>query len=530
VPLKWRWVLIVALTVLSCVLAYPPSQKIKLGLDLKGGIHLVMRVKTDDAVKAATDLDLELLRAELQKKGVVPQRIDSSGVDRIDVRGVDSTKAPVLREVVSSQFSAWRLSGGGEDSYRLTLNPARSREIRESSVRQALETIRSRIDKFGVTEPVVQEMGFTGSGEDRILVQLPGIQNTERVKELIGSPAYLEWKMVSIPPGYKAEDFQRASPTTREHLLSLFGGQLPDDTDLFPAEHQPPGGEPLYWPCKKTSPITGNDLKDARRDIGRLGETVVQFRLTSDAGSRFEELTRANQGQLLAILLDKKVISAPRINATIRDTGVIEGSFTLDSAEDLAIKLRSGALPAGMELLEERSVGPSLGADSIRHGIVASVLGGTLVVLFMLVYYRLSGVNATVALAMNILLLLGAMGYFRSTLTLPGIAGFALTIGMAVDTNVLIFERIREELRLGRTVKSAVSGGFSKAFSTIVDSHITTLIAGVFLFAYGSGPVKGFAVTLCIGILVNLFTAIVLSRAIFDSLLGGGRRVETLSI
>jgi preprotein translocase subunit SecD len=325
------------------------------------------------------------------------------------------------------------------------------------------------------------------------------------------------------------EDFRTLAPATQEKLLSLFGGALPSDTELYAAEHQA-AGETLYWPCKKASPITGNDLRDARRDVGRLGDSVVQFRLTADAGQRFEELTRANEGQLLAILLDKKVISAPRINAVIHDSGIIEGSFNLESAEDLAIKLRSGALPAGMELLEERTVGPSLGSDSIRQGLVASVLGAALVVLFMLIYYRLSGVNANLALVLNILILLGALSYFHATLTLPGIAGFALTIGMAVDCNVLIFERIREELRGGKTVKAAVAGGFTKAFSTILDSHVTTLIAGLFLFGYGTGPVRGFAITLCIGISVNLFTGIIVSRAMFDALLARKSRVDTLSI
>ncbi|HEV8336967.1 MAG TPA: protein translocase subunit SecD [Candidatus Polarisedimenticolia bacterium] len=528
-PLKWRWVLIAFVTLLSVYLCYPLQQKIKLGLDLKGGIHLVMQVKTDDAIKASLDLDMETLRAELAKRGVTPERIEHSGVDRMIVSGVDPAKGSELRELVSAQFSAYDLSAKGGGAFELRLKPAQARAIRETSVRQALETIRNRIDKFGVSEPVVQQIGFAGGGGEQILVQLPGIQNTERVKELIGSPAYLEWKLVSIPPGYRPEDFQRVCPAPQERILSLFNGSLPGDTELYPSEHQQ-AGETLYWPCKKASPITGKDLKDARRGSGRIGEAVVDFRLTPDAGQRFEDLTRANEGQLLAILLDKKVISAPRINAVIRDSGVIEGSFDVDSAEDLAIKLRSGALPAGMELLEERTVGPSLGADSIRQGIVASLLGAVLVVIFMLVYYRFSGVNANLALALNILLLLGAMAYFRATLTLPGIAGIALTIGMAVDANVLIFERIREELRLGRTVKSAISGGFGKAFSSIVDSNLTTLIAALFLFAYGSGPVRGFAVTLCIGILANLFTAIFVSRAIFDWFLGTKGRVEQLSI
>ena len=526
--LMWRWLIVVFVTLLSSFLCFPLQEKIKLGLDLKGGIHLVMRVKTDDAVKAAADLDLETLRAELTKRGVTPQKMEATGVGRIEVGGVDSAKASDFRDLLSSQFSAYSVSSKGGGDYELEMKPARVREIRESSLRQALETIRNRVDKFGVSEPVIQQVGFAGGGDERILVQLPGIQNTERVKELIGSPAYLEWKMVSIPPGYRVDDLRSAAPAAHDKILSLFGGALPADTELYPAEHQA-AGETLYWPCKKASPITGNDLRDARRDVGRLGDAVVQFRLTADAGQRFEDLTRANEGQLLAILLDKKVISAPRINAVIRDSGIIEGSFTVESAEDLAIKLRSGALPAGMELLEERTVGPSLGSDSIRQGIVASLLGCALVVIFMLVYYRLSGVNAILALGLNVLILLGAMGYFHATLTLPGIAGIALTIGMAVDANVLIFERIREELRHGKTVKTAVSNGFTKAFSTILDSHVTTLIAALFLFGYGTGPVRGFAVTLCIGIIANLYTNIFVSHAIFDAYLSS-RRVDTLSI
>jgi preprotein translocase subunit SecD len=527
-PLKWRWAIIAAVTLLGLYLCYPIQEKIKLGLDLKGGIHLVMRVKTDDAVKASTDLDLEVLRAELSKRGVNPGTMEVDGPGRIHIKGVDSAKVPDFQDLVSTQFSAYSSSSRGGGEFSLAMKPPRVREIRESSLRQALETIRSRVDKFGVTEQVIQQVGFAGGGDERILVQLPGIQNTERVKDLIGSPAYLEWKLVSIPPGLRPEELQSRCPASQAQLLQMFGGALPADTELYPAEHQS-AGETLYWPCKKASPITGNDLRDSRRDVGRLGDAVVQFRLTADAGQRFEELTRANEGQLLAILLDKKVISAPRINATIRDTGIIEGNFTIESAEDLAIKLRSGALPAGMELLEERTVGPSLGSDSIRQGVVASVLGAILVILFMLIYYRQSGINANLGLGLHILLLLGSMAYFKATMTLPGIAGVALTIGMGVDANVLIFERIREELRLGKTVKAAVSGGFAKAFTTILDSNVTTLIATLFLFGYGTGPVRGFAVTLCIGIIANLFAAIFFSRALFDSLLTL-RRADTLSI
>jgi len=362
-------------------------------------------------------------------------------------------------------------------------------------------------------------------------VPLPGVEDPERVKDLIGSPAYLEWKLVKVPPGVTADRFE--PPTSEEAVARLFPGGLPDDVEILPQDRTTRDGRPItvYWPVTRSSPLTGNDLKNSRRDMDRFGSPAVNFLLTAEAGQRFQDLTRQNQGQLLAIVLDRKVISAPRINAVIADQGIIEGgNFTMESAEDLALKLRSGALPAGMEILEERTVGPSLGADSVRQGIVASAIGSLVVVLFMLVYYRLSGVNATFALALNLLILLGAMAYVHSTLTLPGIAGIALTVGMAVDANVLIFERIREELRLGRTVKAAIHAGFEKALSTIVDGNLTTLIAGIFLYAYGSGPVRGFAVTLNVGILANLFTAVFVSRTVFDTLLSLNPRAERLSI
>ncbi|HKB07630.1 MAG TPA: protein translocase subunit SecD, partial [Candidatus Polarisedimenticolia bacterium] len=320
-----------------------------------------------------------------------------------------------------------------------------------------------------------------------------------------------------------------ASP---EAVAQMFGGKAPDDVEILPQDISSADGRQVqaFWPVTKSSPITGNDLKNSRRSQNRFGEAAVEFTLSADAGRRFQELTRKYQGQLLAIVLDRKIISAPRINAVIAEQGIIEGSFSLESAEDLSLKLRSGALPAGMEILEERTVGPSLGADSVRQGVVASLVGSIIIVLFMLVYYHGSGVNATVALVLNLLILLAAMAYFHSTLTLPGIAGFALTVGMAVDANVLVFERIREELRHGRTVRAAIHAGFDRAFPTIIDSHFTVIIAGFFLYAYGTGAVKGFAVTLNVGIVANLFTALVVSRAIFDSELALNPKKETLSI
>jgi len=528
--LRWRLLLIFALLVVCVWAIYPPAEKIHLGLDLKGGIHMVMRVKTDDAVKAELDLSQERIRSALGEKGLAPQKTSSDGVDALVLEGVDSSRIGEVRDLLARQFPQYQVSSPGPGRLRLQLKAQEENAIRDSAVRQALETIRTRVDKFGVAEPTIQRQG-TGAHADRVLIQLPGVEDPERVKDLIGSPAFLEWKLVKIPPGVVAEQFR--PPDSPEVLTRMFGGKLPDDVEILPQEVITQDGKTalLYWPVTKSSPITGNDLKNSRREQDRFGNPAVGFTLSADAGRRFQDLTRKYQGQQLAIVLDKKLISAPRINAVIADQGIIEGSnFTLESSEDMALKLRSGALPAGMEILEERTVGPSLGADSIRQGVVATLIGSIIIVLFMLVYYRAAGVNAGLALVLNLLILLAAMAYFHSTLTLPGIAGFALTVGMAVDANVLVFERIREELRHGRTVRAAINAGFDKAFNTIIDSHCTTLIAGVFLYGYGTGPVRGFAVTLSVGILANLFTALVVSRAIFDAELALRPQAETLSI
>jgi preprotein translocase subunit SecD len=526
VDIRLRLLIILGVVGICTALAYPPRDKIKLGLDLKGGIHMVMRVRTDDAVKADIDMSEQRIRSALGEKGLAPTAIKTEGIDTLILEGLDPARSGEARDLLRRQFGQFDVSSGAQGRLRLRLRADQVTAERDSAVRQALETIRTRIDKFGVAEPNIQRQGT-----DRILVQLPGVDDPERVKDLIGSPAFLEWKLVKVPPGVTADHFE--PPTSAEAVTRMFGGKLPDDVEILPEDRSTTDGRTVtvYFPVTRSSPITGNDLKNARRDQDRFGAPAVNFLLTADAGQRFQELTRANQGQLLAIVLDHRIISAPRINAVIADQGIIEGgNFTVESSEDLALKLRSGALPAGMDILEERTVGPSLGADSVRQGIVASTIGSIIVVLFMLIYYRLSGVNATLSLVLNLVILLGAMSYVHSTLTLPGIAGIALTVGMAVDANVLVFERIREEVRLGRTVKAAIHAGFDKALSTIVDSNLTTLIAGIFLYAYGTGPVRGFAVTLNVGIMANLFTAVFVSRAIFDAVLTLNPRVERLSI
>lgn len=530
VDIRVRLAIILGLALLCIFLVYPLDQSINLGLDLKGGIHIVMRVKTGDALKAELDLSGDRLRAALGERGLAPEQVGVEDSKALLLSGLDRERIDEARELIRTQFPQYEIAGAGSGGLRLTLRAMEETAVRDAAVRQALETIRTRVDKFGVAEPTIQRQGV-GPGADRILVQLPGVEDPERVKDLIGSPAFLEWKLVRIPPRITVEQF--GAPDSEEVLRSMFGGSLPDDVEVVPQVQTAADGtaRTVYWPVTRASPITGNDLKNARRDQDRFGLPAVNFLLTADAGHRFQELTRANQGQLLAILLDGKVISAPRINAVIAEQGIIEGgNFTVDSAEDLALKLRSGALPAGMEILEERTVGPSLGAYSVRRGVVASIVGSIVVVLFMLTYYRLAGLNATIALAMNLLILLGAMAYFKATLTLPGIAGIALTVGMAVDANVLVFERVREELRLGRTPKASIHAGFDKALKTIVDSNLTTLIAALFLLAYGTGPVQGFAVTLSVGIIANLFTAVFMSRVLFDALLTLNPRLERLSI
>ncbi len=528
--IRLRVLILLGLAILCVVQAFPLGEKIKLGLDLKGGIHMVMRVKTDDAVKAERDLSAERIRQSLGEKGLAPSQITSEGLGTMVLSGLDQARIGEVRDLLSSQYPTYSVDSQGSGRLRLTLRAQEESAIRDGAVRQALETIRTRVDKFGVSEPTFQREGV-GAHADRILIQLPGVEDPERVKDLIGSPAFLEWKIVKVPPGLTSDQFR--PPDSAEALTQMFRGSLPADVEILPQDVRGDDGRAytLYWPVTRSSPITGNDLKNARRDQDRFGSPAVNFLLSAEAGRRFEDLTRANQGQLLAIVLDKKVISAPRINAVIAEKGIIEGgNFTVESTEDLALKLRSGALPAGMEVLEERTVGPSLGSDSIRQGIIGSLVGSAVVILFMLAYYRLSGVNATIALAMNLLILLGAMAYFSSTLTLPGIAGIALTVGMAVDANVLVFERVREELSMGRTAKAAIQLGFEKALSTIVDSNLTTLIGGLFLFAYGTGAVKGFAVTLNVGILANLFTAVFMSRTLFDVLLRLNPKTERLSI
>jgi preprotein translocase subunit SecD len=510
--LLWRGLLILAVLAISVAGAYPLDKKINLGLDLRGGMHLVLQVHTEDALRAETDGDMALLGQQVQKEGatVTGHRISDTS---FEITGL----TPETSDKVSTAYGKY-LKGAWDsdistDRARFTMKPQYATQTREMAVSQAKQTIDNRINAFGVTEPVIQE-----TSGNRILVQLPGVDDPQRVRNLIKNTAFLEFRIVRDGP---FPDPQAASTKLTPELEVL-----PQDI-RDKAESTVTGTE--YWLVDKQRTVTGRDLKNARPSRGQLSEPIVEFSLNPEGAEKFSNLTGSNIGKPLAIVLDGRIVSAPRINARIRDSGIIEGGFTEDSAQDLATVLRSGALPASITYLEERTVGPSLGRDSIQSGLRAGVVGTSLVIVAMLVIYSLSGLNAVVALILNVVILFGGMGFLHSTLTLPGIAGVILTIGMAVDANVLVFERIREEIHAGRTVRSSIDQGFDRAFTSIIDTHVTTVVSALFLFQFGTGPIKGFAVTLIIGLIASIFTAVFVSHWLFDFELSR-RKVPKLSI
>jgi len=485
----------------------------KLGLDLRGGIHLVLQVNTADALKAERDDAIEQLRNQAREQSLSLGSIEMPSVSSFTVAIAPQTDTTRLEEAIKRFLPDWSTSAAG-GKWTFQLKDVARRTAEENAVSQAIETIRNRIDEFGVSEPLIAR-----EGADRILVQLPGVDDPKRVKDLIKNTAFLELKLVE------------SGPSDRTSLLAASGGQVPPASELVEAKPEPGQRQQLYYLVRKSAVITGRDLKNARPSrTGQFGQMGVTFFLTAGGAEKFAAATGANIGKQLAIILDNRVQSAPRINDRISDQGVIQGSFTAEEANDLALVLRAGALPAGLTYLEERTVGPSLGADSIRNGVTASVVGALLVFVAVVIYYRRAGWNAVLALILNAVLLAAAMSLLNATLTLPGIAGFILTIGMAVDSNVLIFERIREELRAGRAPKTAIENGFAKAFATIIDTHITILISAVFLFQFGTGPVKGFAVTLVIGLLISVFTAVFVSHTIFDLEYGRRAHIDAVSI
>ena len=500
------------------------QQRIHLGLDLKGGTHLILQVQVNDAVKVDSDNAIERLKQDLRTHKInyteITQPDPANNPDKIVLKGVPPESSSDLRSIVSERLPEYNLASGAENSWTISMKPQALAELKNRAVTQAIETIRNRIDQLGVTEPVIQEHGL---GQYQILVQLPGVDDPARVKEIMQSTAMLEIRQALGGP-YSSE----------QQALQEHNGVLPPDAVLMKGKSigerdAETGGETWYL-ISRSSAVTGRDLRTAEAGRDENGQPDVRFTLTGEGGRRFYAFTSAHVGEDLAVVLDNKVQEKAVIKEPIRDTGVINGRFTEQQAKDLAMILRSGALPAGIKYLEERTVGPSLGTDSIRAGVRAAVVGMLAVLIFMLAYYRGAGINADVALILNLIILLGFLGFSGATLTLPGIAGVILTVGMGVDSNVLIFERIREELRNGKTPPSAVDQGFSHAWITIVDTHVTTIISAFILFIFGTGPVRGFAVTLTFGLLANLFTAVFVSRVIFDYVLSRKQRGEALSI
>ncbi len=499
------------------------TDRIHLGLDLRGGTHLILQVQVNDAVNVDAQNAVEVLKEQLNKHKIsyadISQPDPQNQPDHVVLKGIPPEGHKDLVDIVSERLPEYNLSSEAGNAYTLSMKPQMLTELKNKAVSQAIETIRNRIDQLGVSEPTIQEHGL---GQYQILVQLPDVDDPGRVKDIMQSTAMLEIKQVIGGP-YPSE----------QAALQDKGGVLPPDAILLPG-HGAPGAPPdqeAWYLVSRVSAVRGKDLRDAQPSTDQNGQPSVHFTLTGEGGQRFYAFTSAHVDDRLGVVLDNKVQEVANIKEPIRDTGEISGgSMTQQQAKDLSMILRSGALPAGIKYLEERTVGPSLGADSIRHGVTAAIIGMLAVLIFMLIYYRAAGINADVALLLNLIILLGFMGYFEAVLTLSGIAGVILTVGMGVDSNVLIFERIREELRNGKTPPSAVDQGFSHAWITIVDTHVTTIVSAAILFIFGTGPVKGFAVTLTFGLLANLFTAVFVSRAIFDWVLSRKQRGEALSI
>ena len=519
--LKWRALLVAAAIIAALVYIYPslapslpswwtkvlPSQTINLGLDLKGGMHLVLEVQVDKAVESAVERNIEELKFALRKDQIPVNSVTRTENNRVELQLARAEDKDKVNTLLDREFDYFITEGTSEESGRLTitlkLDEREAKRIKEMAMRQALETIRNRIDQFGVTEPDIRPQG-----DDRIVIQLPGVDDPERAKELIGRTALLEFKLVD---------------ESRSPQAALEQG-LPPGTEIayeIVKDKQTGRERKIPYLLRSRALMTGEYITDARVSLdSQFNKPYVSLSFDAKGARLFERITEANVQKRLAIVLDGNVYSAPVIQEKIGGgRAQISGNFTMNEASDLAIALRAGALPAPVKVLEERTVGPSLGQDSIDEGVNSIIVGMALVLVFMMIYYRLSGVIADVALMLNVLLIMGSLAAFRFTLTLPGIAGIILTIGMSVDANVLIFERIREEIRLGKSPRAAVDGGFGKAFLTIVDANVTTLIAALVLFQFGTGPIRGFAVTLSVGILASLFTAIFVSRLIFDYLL-----------
>jgi preprotein translocase subunit SecD len=536
--LRWKVLLCVSVLILFGVVGVYPivasmfhvpapqaimNKQLKLGLDLKGGVHLVLRVKTDTALRVETELEMQRVAEAARNAGISVGATTVTSEKQFRIEGVPSAQDGAFRQALASTSvdTNFDRAPGANGAYTFTMKPNVERSLREESVVQAQQTIERRVNELGVAEPSIARQGQNG---DNIRVELPGLDDVNRAKNIIGSPGLLELKLVEQGPF-----------PTQEAALQAYNNNLPPDLAIVPGTSDPANagaapGSTIYYVLRRIAPITGRDLRSARQSLDQNNQPAVSFTLSNDGARRFGTLTEQNIGRSLAIVLDNKVFSAPRIDGRITDNGQIFGSFTTQEAQDLALVLRSGALPAEMDYLREETIGPTLGADAIKSGVIASVVGLVLIVVFMLIYYKLSGVNAVVALLFNLIILIGLMAYIGAVMTLPGIAGFVLTMGIGVDSNVLIFERIKEELEAGRPVRASVNAGFSRVFLTLLDTHISAVIGALFLFQFGTGPIRGFAMTLFIGLASNLFTSTFVSKTMFELALGKRQQVTALSI
>jgi preprotein translocase subunit SecD len=500
------------------------TKRIHLGLDLRGGAHLILQVKVEEAVNAETDNTVALIKQELKTANLGYTQVykpDPAKASLIRVEGVPADKSNDSRLLLESKYAnEYEVSGGDQPgSFTLTMKPLLVTALEKKTVQQAIEAIRDRVDALGISEPQIQEYGL---GENQILVDLPGVENESQIESIIQGTNRLEIHAVVGGP-YKDEQEAAASQ----------GGSISADDELKKFTGVVEGGsnEPSVYVLQRASVVAGNDFRSADPSTNpNTGQKEVQFTLTNEAGDKFYDYTSKNVGRYMAVVMNDRAREVAVIKGAIRDRGVIEGTFTADEVAALSKLLRTGALPASLQQLEKRFVGASLGADSIRQGVKAAIVGLLVVMTFMLFYYRGSGINADLALILNLVILLGFMGAAGATLTLPGIAGVILTIGMGVDSNVLIFERIREEVRAGKAPSAAVDQGFAHAWVTIVDTHVTTIVSAAILFVFGTGPVRGFATTLTVGLLANLFTAVFVSRVIFDAHLNRMKPGELVSI
>jgi preprotein translocase subunit SecD len=522
--------ILVIVVVLACIfgiIGFPSNihkleqnlaDRIRLGLDLKGGSYLVLQVHVEDAINSTTGSAVARLQDELNTRNIPAAGIRKVDATHILIKSIPQSQWDNIQALVQDQFPDYRLeqAPGDPTARMLVMKTSAEAQIKNEAYTEARATIDRRVNALGIAESYTADYGQSGSYE--LVVELPDITDPARVRNIIQSTAMLEWKLV------------RGGPyASRDAALASFGGVLPPDTQLLP-EVTDSGGQAWYL-LDSIAAVTGNDLRRAEPSQDSDGRPDISFTLKREAAPRFAEITGRNVGKDLAIVLDNQVQEAPVIENQINDgNGIIKGNYTPQQTADLALKLNSGALPASISPMQEQTVGPSLGSDSIHHGVDACIIGFVAILAFMLVYYKGAGVNADVALMLNLIILIAAMVYFHGVLTLPGIAGVILTVGMGVDSNVLIFERIREELRAGKAPPAAVAGGFDHAFKTIIDTHVTTVVAAAILFTFGTGPVRGFAVTLTIGLIANLFTSVFVSRVIFDYVLSRRERGAALSV